>query len=87
MDANRVQVDASRHDPVSQQVLSQHIRITEKGTEFYPVKLRYAWPSELDLMAQLAGMQLLHRWGDWDRRPFTAESGRHISVYENKPTS
>ena len=81
MDEKRVQLDVNRHDPVKQQVMSQHIRLTESGTELYPVKLRYAWPSELDLMAQLAGLILLHRWGDWGKRPFTADSGRHISVY------
>jgi SAM-dependent methyltransferase len=81
MDENRVQLDVNRHDPVKQQVMSQHIRLSEKGIELYPVKVRYAWPSELDLMARLAGLKLQHRWGDWNRSPFTAESGRHISVY------
>lgn len=78
---DRIQLEASRHDPVSQHVTSQHIFITGEGTRFYPVKLRYAWPSELDLMARLAGMELKHRWGDWDRSEFTADSGKHISVY------
>ena len=48
----------------------------------YPIQIRYAWPSELDLMARLAGLRLRHRWGDWRRGPFTAGSGSHISVYE-----
>ena len=43
---------------------------------------RYAWASELDLMAQLAGLALLERWGGWKREPFTAESTKHISVWE-----
>ena len=42
---------------------------------------RYIWPSELDLMARLAGFQLESRWADWNRTPFTAESGSHVSVY------
>ena len=42
---------------------------------------RYIWPSELDLMARLAGLRLEHRWADWDRSPFTAQSARHVSVY------
>jgi hypothetical protein len=46
-----------------------------------PVALRYAWPSELDLMAQLAGLALESRWGDWSGAPFTSSSDRHISVY------
>ena len=43
---------------------------------------RYVWPSELDLMARLAGFRLEYRWAHWDRTPFTAQSARHISVYE-----
>lgn len=41
------------------------------------------WPSELDLMGRLAGLRLRDRWAGWDRAPFTAGSGRHISVYEH----
>ena len=81
LDENRIQLDASQHDPVKQQVMSQHIFLTGEGIHFYPVKLRYAWPSELDLMARLAGLDLRHRWGDWSQSDFTAESGKHISVY------
>jgi hypothetical protein len=40
------------------------------------------WPSELDLMARIAGMTLSERWGGWNREPFTADSGKHISVWE-----
>jgi len=43
---------------------------------------RYVWPSELDLMARLAGMRLRDRWEDWSRRPFTGESSQHVSVWE-----
>ncbi len=43
---------------------------------------RYVWPSELDLMARLAGMSLRERWGDWDRAPFTSDSRSHVSVWE-----
>jgi hypothetical protein len=48
-----------------------------------PVVLRYAWPSELDLMARLAGLRLEARWGGWDRRPFDASSTSHVSVYRD----
>jgi hypothetical protein len=48
----------------------------------YPVQIRYCWPSELDLMAQLAGLRLRERWSNWKREPFTSESGQHISIYE-----
>jgi hypothetical protein len=43
---------------------------------------RYVWPSELDLMARLAGMSLRERWSDWTREPFTSDSRTHVSVWE-----
>jgi hypothetical protein len=42
-------------------------------------------PSELDLMARLAGMTLRERWGGWRREPFTAESPSHVSIYQRGP--
>lgn len=83
MSEDEVQLDVSRHDPVAQQVMAQHVVLTEKGIRLYPVKLRYAWPSELDLMARLAGLRLRHRWGDWRKGAFSAGSTVHISVYEH----
>jgi SAM-dependent methyltransferase len=82
VDDESVLLDASLHDPVGQRLASQHIVITEGGTRLYPVQLRYAWPAELDLMAQLAGLRLRERWGGWQRGPFTAADGQHVSVYE-----
>jgi SAM-dependent methyltransferase len=82
-----VQIDVSQHDPVTQQVVSQHLVFTEQGMRLFPVKLRYVWPSEFDLMARLAGMRLKHRWGDWQGGAFIAESGKHISVFELAPTT
>jgi SAM-dependent methyltransferase len=81
VDAESVLFDTSRHDPVEQRVDSQHVVITEGETKLYPVSIRYAFPSELDLMARLAGLELRERWGNWKREPFTAESNRHVSVY------
>ena len=80
-----VRIDAARHDPVAQQIFGQHMVLTETGTRFYPLKLRYCWPSELDLMARLAGLTLEHRWGGWLRQPFSAASGKHVSVYRAQP--
>lgn len=80
--ADRVELDVSRHDPVEQRVVGQTVRITDGAVRLYPVQLRYAWASELDLMARLAGLRLRHRWGGWRREPFTAESTKHVSVYE-----
>jgi len=79
---SETQLDVSQIDSVQQVITSQHIHLMEGETHFYPVKLRYAWPAEMDLMARLAGMRLKNRWGDWKRGPFTAQSGKHISVYE-----
>jgi len=70
------------HDPVEQAITYQRVTFDAQGTTLRPLRLRYCWPSELDLMAQLAGMRLRERYNDWDRSPFTAASGRHVSVYE-----
>lgn len=70
------------HDPVEQAVTYQRVTFDAQGTTLRPLRLRYCWPSELDLMAQLAGMRLRERHTDWDRTPFTAASRRHVSVYE-----
>ena len=48
----------------------------------FSIPFRYVWPAELDLMARLAGMTLRERWGGWTREPFTAESTKHVSVWE-----
>ncbi len=77
-----VSLDLDRHDPTTQTVASSHLYITPEGVQMYPVAIRYAWPSELDLMAQLVGMRLRSRWSDWRRNPFTAASPGHVSIYE-----
>jgi hypothetical protein len=63
-------------------VISQKVVITNGNVRLYPVRIRYAWPAELDLMAQLAGLRLRERWSSWRREPFSSESKKHISVYE-----
>ena len=50
-----------------------------------PISLRLVFPSELDLMARMAGLRLLERWGGWRQEPFTVDSGRHVSVYGRRP--
>lgn len=72
------------HDPVEQAVTYQRVTFDARGTTLRPLRLRYCWPSELDLMAQLAGMRLRERYTDWDRSAFTAASGGHVSVYEKQ---
>ena len=82
LDTDHVNIDVTNHDPVTQVVTTQRMHFTDDGVEMYPVRLRYVWPSELDLMARLAGLRLRDRWGGWDRRPFAATSTNHVSVYE-----
>jgi SAM-dependent methyltransferase len=76
-----VKMDVSELDFMNQRIKSQHVVISQDAVTLYPVKLRFAWPSELDLMAQLAGLRLEDRWSNWERAPFTSESTKHISVY------
>jgi SAM-dependent methyltransferase len=80
---DQVRLDLARHDPVAQRVDFQHVLLTEGGIRLYPGALRYAWPSELDLMARLAGLRLRERRGGWRREPFGADSAVHVSVYEH----
>lgn len=81
IESNQVRIEASQHDPVSQSVQSRHMVLSDQGVKFYPLKIRYAWPSELDLIARLAGLRLRDRQGGWRREPFDASSGSHVSVY------
>jgi SAM-dependent methyltransferase len=70
------------YDVVNQGLVSHHIEMIGDGWEQVSMPFRYAWPSEFDLMAQLAGMRLRERWGGWYEEPFTAESRSHVSVWE-----
>lgn len=76
-----IRIEATLHDAVRQRVRSRIVSLTADGSRFYPLEARYCWPSELDLMARLAGLELEHRWGGWNEEPFTAASERHVSVY------
>ena len=62
--------------------MSALVTLDGNGTHLLPVALRYSWPSELDLMADRAGLRLRERHGDWRRAPFTSGSAGHVSVYE-----
>jgi SAM-dependent methyltransferase len=76
-----VRFDLLRLDPSTQTLYENHVLLTERGARFTPVVQRYAWPSELDLMARIAGLRLTERWGGWTREPFSARSENVISVY------
>jgi SAM-dependent methyltransferase len=79
MDSARFEV--ATHDRVAQTVAFQRIVVSESGTRISPHFMRYAWPSELDLMARIAGLALHDRWAWWDRSVFGADSKSHVSVY------
>ena len=70
------------YDVARQRLTSHHLEIVDGRVERLSVPFRYAWPSELDLMAQLAGMRLRERWSGWNREPFTSDSRKHVSVWE-----
>lgn len=85
VEADEVQVEASRHDRVNQVIDTQRIHFRSDSTRLFPVRVRYAWPAEMDLMARLGGLELESRWGGWEREPFDHQSQIHVSVFR-KPT-
>jgi SAM-dependent methyltransferase len=80
---DHIVLDVSQLDAASQTVFSQHVLISDEGTKLFPVQVRYAWPTELDLMARLAGLRLRARYADWARSTFTSSASSHVSVYEH----
>ncbi len=68
-------------DAATQRSISQKITFSRQGIQLRPHMERYCWPSELDLMAEQAGLRLEHRYADWDRNHFDSDSRAHISVY------
>jgi SAM-dependent methyltransferase len=77
-----VTVEVGRYDRATQRVDKCHVRLGAGGVAVDPLVLRYVWPSELDLMARLAGLRLRDRWGGWSGEPFDGRSVRHVSVYQ-----
>lgn len=76
-----VTLDVARHDPVGQLLEENHVTLSRDSARLNPIVTRYAWPSELDLMARIAGLRLKGRWAGWKREPLEASSERHVSVY------
>jgi SAM-dependent methyltransferase len=75
-------VGIDEYDVATQRMWSHHIDFRPDGSvRRTSPPFRYVWPSELDLMARMAGMRPEHRWSDWRRAPFTSESATHISVW------
>jgi SAM-dependent methyltransferase len=81
IEVDNVRLDVGRHDPVTQTLDESHVSLSRSGVKVFPIVCRYAWPSELDLMARIAGLRLVDRWGGWKSEPFTSTSQRHVSVY------
>ena len=72
-------------DVVNQGLISHHYTVEAGNLQLHSVPFRYVWPSELDLMARIAGMRLRERWSGWRREPFTSDSRAHVSVWEKFP--
>jgi SAM-dependent methyltransferase len=74
------------YDVATQGLTSHHLELVDGRLERLSIPFRYAWPAELDLMAELAGMRLRERWSGWKREPFTSVSRKHVSIWE-KPAA
>jgi SAM-dependent methyltransferase len=70
------------YDVATQAMSSNYITVEGGRGDYRSIPFRYVWPAELDLMARIAGLRLRERWADWDRSPFTGESGKHVSAWE-----
>ena len=78
---DQVWLDVAKYDPVTQRLEETHVRLGARGVGLFPIVTRYCYPSELDLMARIAGLRLRKRWGGWNREPFDARSELAVSVY------
>lgn len=74
------------YDLVNQRLVSHHYRIGGGDVGVFRSPHRYVWPSELDLMARIAGLKLVERVEDWSGAPFTDDSTSHISVWLRPPS-
>ena len=70
------------YDVANQGLISNHYTKRDGKFEKSSGPFRYVWPSELDLMARLAGMTLRDRWSGWKREPFTSTSEKLVAVWE-----
>jgi SAM-dependent methyltransferase len=81
VEADKLVLAASRYDRVSQRLRMLYVIVEGGRLRLIPLNARLVWPSELDLMARLAGLRLRERWGGWLGEPFTADSRNHVSAY------
>jgi SAM-dependent methyltransferase len=80
-----VELEIAQIHPATQTMLTTKLHLSGQGTALIPANHRYAWPSELDLMARLGGLRLAYRWQDWAQAPFGDDSTAHVSVWEKVP--
>jgi SAM-dependent methyltransferase len=83
-DVSDTHVGVDELDFATQRLVSHHFTLVDGKWQRISMPFRSVSPGELDLMARLAGLELRERWGDWDRSPFTAESRKHVSVWEKR---
>ena len=76
------QIVSYTFDHATQQYRGHYVEFTDGSGEYRTIPFRYVWPSELDLMAQLAGLRPRNRWAGWNHEPFTTDSRSHVSVWE-----
>jgi SAM-dependent methyltransferase len=81
-DLSDTHVGIDEYDADTQRLVSHHFTLVDGSWRRISMPFRSASPGEFDLMAQMAGLRLRERWADWDRTPFTAESTKHVSVWE-----
>ena len=73
-----------RYDRAAQTFVRQTVTFDASGVHLKPFAMRYAWPEQVDELAERAGLRLTERYADWDRSPFDADSRSHISVYRRR---
>jgi hypothetical protein len=85
-DWTEAHVGIDEYEPAIQLMWSHHLNVEPDGrARRLSMPFRYVWPSELDLMARIAGLTLRNRWADWTRGGFTSDSQSHVSVWQ-RPT-
>jgi SAM-dependent methyltransferase len=78
---DEITLEMSSHDAVAQRTDTQYVLLRQGDVRLFPVRIRYAYVSELDLMARLAGLRLRERWSSWRREPFPSADWSHVSVW------
>jgi len=79
--SGRVELQVQAWDPATQQIDTRNIHLGDEGVRVMSLMNQYASPRELDLMAQIAGLELEGRWAGWQGEPFSVTSRRHVSLY------